>query len=70
MTEISPNDTATVWPFLLVVVLCVFWLLASSLQGRMSGDGKKSGGPHASWRASEVAAPLRRFWQSRRRGHR
>jgi hypothetical protein len=57
--------TEFAWPYLIVVVLCVFWLLGSGLQGRAS-DGKK-GGPHAAWRVSEDASPLRRFWQVTRK---
>jgi hypothetical protein len=53
------------WPYLIVVVLCAFWLLGGGLQRRAS-DGKK-GGPHAAWRVSEDASPLRRFWQAPRR---
>jgi hypothetical protein len=54
------------WPYLIVVVLCVFWLLGGGLQRRASSDGKK-GRPHAAWRISEDGSPLRRFWQAPRR---
>lgn len=70
MNELLTNNGSSAWPYLIVVVLCVFWLLGSGLQNRTPSDGKKSG-PHAAWRVSEVAAPLRRFWQvtrKRRRG--
>lgn len=58
----------TIAPFLFVLVLCVFWLVSSGLQRRRRID-KRLGGPHASWRVSEVAAPLRRFWHVTRDKH-
>jgi hypothetical protein len=53
----------TIAPFLLVLVLCLFWLASSAWQRRVTIiRDKRPGGPHASWRVSEVSAPLRRFW--------
>jgi hypothetical protein len=52
----------TIAPFVIVLVLCLFWLVSSMLHKRAPARDKRLGGPHASWRVSEVAAPLRRFW--------
>ena len=67
MNELLTDNGASAWPYLIVVVLCVFWLLGSGMQRRAPGDGKKGDGPHAAWRVSEVASPLRRFWQVTRK---
>ncbi|MBL8782166.1 MAG: hypothetical protein JNL06_14615 [Alphaproteobacteria bacterium] len=66
MSELLTNTGATAWPYLVVVLLCVFWLLGSGLQSRASNDGKKAG-PHAAWRVSEGPASVRRFWQRKKR---
>jgi hypothetical protein len=64
--ELLTNNGAGALPYLIVVVLCLFWLLGSGMQRREPGDGKKSDG-HASWRVSEVASPLRRIWHVTRK---
>jgi hypothetical protein len=67
MNELVMNTGATAWPYLIVLLLCIFWLLASGLQSRAPSDGKK-GGPHATWRVSEAPSALRRLWRPRKRG--
>lgn len=67
MSELLTNDGAGAWPYLIVLVLCVFWLLASGLQRRTPGVGKKADGPHAAWRVSEIDAPARPFWHVKRK---
>ncbi|MDZ4869097.1 MAG: hypothetical protein SGI91_17380 [Alphaproteobacteria bacterium] len=65
MNELLTNTGANAWPYLIVLVLCIFWLLGSGLQSRSPSDGKK-GGPHAAWRVSEGPS-LRRLWKARKR---
>jgi len=65
MNELLTNTGAMAWPYLIVLLLCIFWLLGSGLQSRAPTEGKK--GPHASWRVSEGPGALRRLWQTRKR---
>lgn len=66
MNELLTDTGAMAWPYLIVLLLCIFWLLASGLQSRAPSDGKK-GGPHSAWRVSEGPSAIRRLWRTRRR---
>jgi hypothetical protein len=64
MNELVTNTGAAAWPYLVVLLLCIFWLLASGLQSRAPGEGKK-GGPHAAWRIGESPSSFRRRHKQR-----
>jgi hypothetical protein len=64
MNELLTNTGANAWPYLIVLVLCIFWLLGSGLQSRAPSVGTT--GPHAAWRVSEGPSSLRRLWRARK----
>lgn len=66
------NEGFEALPYLLVVAVCIFLLILRLVSERAPRVHKPAehAGPHASWRISEVAAPLRRFWHVTRQRRR
>jgi hypothetical protein len=70
MSSFLANISTNAWPYLIVLILCVFWLLAGGMQSRVPGDGKKGDGARPAWRGGDVASPLRRIWHVTRKARR